>query len=72
MSGEKATFESRDVTGLTPSKDDEEMTYLGPERRRVNRRTGKERRGEVRFEFGKEDRRKNHGRRGKDCGPDFW
>ena len=72
MSGEKATFESRDVTGLTPSKDDEDKTYLGQERRRVNRRQGKERRGEVRFEFDKEDRRKNHGRREKDSGPDFW
>ncbi len=72
MSGEKATFESRDVTGLTPSKDDEEKTYLGPERRHVNRRTGKERRDEVRFELGKEDRRKNHGRRENDSGPDFW
>ena len=72
MAGEKATFESRDPTGLTPSKEDEEKTYHGPERRRVNRRSGKERRVDVRFECGQGDRRKNHGRREKDGGPDFW
>ena len=46
--------------------------YEGIERRRQNRRQAKDRRGEVRFELDKDDRRKNHGRRHDDNSPDFW
>jgi hypothetical protein len=37
--------------------------YLGPERRRYNRRQGGDRRAEVRFEPGKSDRRSGKDRR---------
>lgn len=72
MSREKATFESTDLTGVAPTKDDKPQKFLGQERRRHNRRKGQERREDVRFEIGKEDRRKDHGRREEDGGTDFW
>jgi len=45
-------------------------TYTGPERRREQRRKNPDRREEIRFEPGKEDRRKNKGRRKTDG--DIW
>lgn len=45
-------------------------TYTGPERRREQRRKNPDRREEIRFEPGKDDRRKNKGRRKTDG--DIW
>jgi hypothetical protein len=59
----KAVFEAQDV--CTPAK------YTGPERRRENRRSGRDRRENIRFEIHKEDRRQSHGRRHDDVSPKF-
>jgi len=70
----RAQFEVRDVGQGSSSDDSGEgnKKYTGVERRRGNRRSGKERRTEVRFEINKEDRRQNHGRRHDDNSPTFW
>lgn len=74
----KAIFESQDThqydgvaeTSATPGGD---KKYIGVERRRTNRRSGRERRTEVRFDPGSSsDRRQNKGRRADDFSPDFW
>ena len=74
MPHEKALFEAREVS--PPSYEEEDnpakKKYMGPERRRDNRRTGKDRRDEVRFEIGKDDRRQSQGRRRGDKNPKFW
>ena len=74
MSREKALFEAREVS--PPSYEEEEgkplKKYMGPERRRDDRRAGKDRRDEVRFEIGKDDRRQSQGRRRGDKNPRFW
>jgi hypothetical protein len=71
---EKAHFEARDVSPATYDPKDEKSTrkYMGPERRRENRRSGHDRRNDVRFELNKEDRRKSQGRRHDDKSPQFW
>lgn len=69
---QRATFDSSDLTAPTSSKNENLHKYMGVERRRIDRRSTAERRADVRFEFGKEDRRKDHGRRDNDKGPDFW
>ncbi len=46
--------------------------YTGTERRRYNRRSGHDRRREIRLEIGKEDRRRNLGRRREDTGRKRW
>lgn len=45
-------------------------TYNGPERRRDQRRKAQDRRVEIRFEPGKDDRRQGRGRRKTDG--DIW
>lgn len=45
-------------------------TYNGPERRRDQRRKTQDRRVEIRFEPGKDDRRQGRGRRNTDG--DIW
>ncbi len=71
--GEKAKFEVRDVdTGSSNPMKKEGKKYMGVERRRENRRSGMDRRTDVRFEPSKDDRRKNHGRRHDDNSPQFW
>ena len=78
MSSEKAQFEARDVSpviykeGEGEDKKNPKKKYVGPERRRDNRRSGHDRRLDVRFELNKEDRRQSHGRREDDKSPDFW
>ncbi len=78
MSSEKAHFEARDMSPVIYSEGDEKdkktakKKYVGPERRRDNRRSGHDRRLDVRFELSKEDRRQTHGRREDDKSPDFW
>lgn len=47
-------------------------SYTGVERRKHNRRSGKERRTDVRFELDKTDRRQNEGRRADDHTPKYW
>ena len=46
--------------------------YNGPERRHGERRVSPDRRAEVRWEPGKDDRRQNPGRRKTDFDPTFW
>ncbi len=46
--------------------------YMGVERRHNIRRKNEDRRGDVRFDLSKEDRRQNQGRREDDHTPDFW
>jgi hypothetical protein len=58
-SGDKPLFEARELSDPGP--------YKGPERRKGNRRSGVDRRKNIRFEIDKEDRRKSYGRRKGDC-----
>ncbi len=72
---DKALFECREVGMGTSSSDtqDGDKKYMGIERRRDNRRSGIDRRTDVRFEPGKDDRRQSHGRRHDDeAGHVFW
>lgn len=71
--GEKAQFGTLEISAGAAVKDnDGNKKYMGPERRRDNRRKNKDRRAEVRFEPGKEDRRQLPGRRDDDATPNFW
>ncbi len=70
--GSKALFESRELGQRDGASDAPAPKYMGVERRRTNRRVVSERRTEVRFEPGKEDRRQNQGRRADDKTPVFW
>ena len=64
---ERAQFEVKDVgIGASGGEAGGDAKYMGIERRRVHRRTGIDRRTDVRFEPGKDDRRQNHGRRHDD------
>ena len=70
---EKAKFEVREVCIPTNHVDGENSKkYMGQERRRENRRSGHDRRGDVLFEIGKDDRRQESGRREDDAAPTFW
>ena len=69
----KAQFESMEVSATSYSGDkSKSKKYMRPEQRRGHRRSGEERRKDIRFELDKEDRRKNQGRRRDDETPDFW
>ncbi len=72
MSDKHARFEARDVSPPTGQDQDGKQKYKGPERRRDNRRDAQDRREEVRFEPGKDDRREKPGRRKEDKAPKFW
>ncbi len=70
---EKAIFEVRDVSvGTSSTETAGGKKYMGPERRRTTRRSGMDRRTDVRFEPTKDDRRQSHGRRHDDNCPQFW
>jgi type II secretory pathway predicted ATPase ExeA len=70
---EKPHFEARDPSPPAASSDTKNpKKYMGPEQRRGHRRTGEDRRKDIRFEVDKEDRRKNPGRRRDDESPEFW
>lgn len=70
---EKAQFGVLDVSpGAAGTDSDGNKQYMGSERRTENRRKYQERRGEVRFEPGKEDRRQRPGRREDDATSNFW
>ena len=71
--GEKAQFGVMDVSpGAAITDEDGNKQYRGVERRKENRRKEADRRTEVRFEPGKEDRRQTPGRREDDASPTFW
>jgi hypothetical protein len=73
MGSGKASFYSRDTA--PPSSDlskPSKKKYMGEERRRKNRRTTSDRRGDVRFDLTKTDRRKSDGRRENDATVKFW
>ena len=69
----KSVFEVKDPTPVHfGAEEPHQKKYMGPERRRENRRSGHDRRLDVRFELNAEDRRKSHGRRHDDNAPTFW
>jgi hypothetical protein len=72
MAYNKSVFEAREISPGYTLDQDGEKKYTGPERRKGNRRSGSERRTEVRFEINKQDRRQAQGRRKGDKGPKFW
>ena len=66
-------FEAKEPGAASSSPGDKGLKkYMGPERRRDNRRKQQDRRGEVRFDLNSNDRRKSGGRRKDDKSPDFW
>lgn len=73
MTTTKAQFMAQDADnnpfGSSDLKSNE--GYKGPDRRREHRRTGKDRRGEVRFDL-TGDRRQTMGRREDDARVQFW
>ncbi|MEZ5501462.1 MAG: hypothetical protein R3E50_01955 [Halioglobus sp.] len=73
MATQKASFYSRDpARTLRDTADPSKKKYLGIERRRDNRRKAMDRRGDVRFDLTKTDRRQTEGRREEDSAPKFW
>jgi hypothetical protein len=73
MTTEKASFYSRDLDRFVRDKSDPKKTrYIGMERRRSNRRRAQDRRGDVRFDLNKSDRRQTQGRRAEDITPKFF
>jgi len=70
---DKASFYSSDpdLGSSDPSKRAKKK-YSGVERRRANRRSGTDRRADVRFDLDKNDRRQNEGRRESDHTPKYW
>lgn len=70
---ERASFYSRDPRAFSShTEDPETREYAGQERRKRDRRSTPDRRTEVRFEPGKDDRRQTDGRRKGDKQPKFW
>jgi hypothetical protein len=73
MPPDKALFEAREPSSPTNHVNEPGAKgYMGPERRRDNRRETTDRRGDVRFDLKATDRRKNPGRREDDGAPKFW
>jgi len=72
----KPIFEAKDTHPqfeVAAQAEATEDKYVGPERRRDNRRTSTDRRGEVRFDLNSTDRRqKIGGRRDGDAKVNFW
>ena len=69
----KASFYSTDPTPPTSDvSEPNKKKYMGPERRKEDRRKAKDRRDDVRFDLTKTDRREIQGRREKDATPKFW
>ena len=68
----KSVFESRDTHPLFAVAEESEDKYVGPERRRCDRRATLDRRGEVRFDINATDRREKSGRRSDDVSVNFW
>ena len=73
MPPDKSIFEARDPGPVTHHVENKNAKkYMGPERRRDNRRVKNDRRGDVRFDLKASDRRENPGRREDDKLPKFW
>ena len=73
MSTQKSVFEVKDTTPPQFTVEEcHETKYMGQERRHDNRRSGHDRRLDIRFEISAEDRRQSHGRRECDNAPTFW
>ena len=73
MPPEKSIFEARDPGPVTDHIDDPHAKkYMGPERRRDNRRQQADRRDDVRFDLKATDRRQKSGRRQDDKDTKFW
>ena len=71
---EKASFYAPDPeldTSEAPASGAKKK-YMGVERRKTNRRSGSDRRTDVRFELDDSDRRKSEGRRAEDKTPKYW
>jgi hypothetical protein len=70
---DKASFYARDPDlGTSDQSKPQKKKYMGVERRKANRRSGKDRRDDVRFDLDKSDRRQNQGRREEDHTPKYW
>lgn len=71
--GDKAQFGTLEISpGAATTDGSGNKAYKGKERRTENRRQQSDRRTDVRFEPGKEDRRQHPGRREDDAAPTFW
>ena len=71
--GDKAIFESRDLSAPFSSEEGGKRVYVGEERRHEIRRSGEDRRSSVRFgPDTKPERRENAGRREDDLALQFW
>jgi hypothetical protein len=57
---------------ISDSSNPSKKKYMGVEQRRGNRRKTKDRRGDVRFDLEKSDRRQNEGRREEDAKINYW
>ena len=69
----KAVFGARGPSPAAVKSDKNgQSIYTGPERRMAIRRSGMERRANLRFEADTSDRRSNHGRRRDDPAPKPW
>jgi putative secretion ATPase (PEP-CTERM system associated) len=72
----RATFKARPSRSAhspgTGSTSNTSEIYTGAERRHCTRRSGHDRRQKIRLEIGKEDRRRNLGRRREDTGRSRW
>jgi len=69
----KSAFQVKDpAPAQFGAEEPRETKYMGPERRRNNRRSGHDRRLDVRFELNTEDRRQSRGRRHDERCPAFW
>ena len=70
---DKATFSARDPSPVNNGGEAAvKKKYMDVEQRRFNRRAVEDRRGEIRFELSKEDRRNDAGRRENDSHQKFW
>ncbi len=72
MADKHSVFEAHDPAPPVRKDKQRDKRYTGVERRKGNRRNAHDRREEVRFEFDKEDRRQQEGRREDDKTPKFW
>lgn len=73
MPPDKAIFGSQDTGPATfGTEEPGQKKYMGPERRRDNRRQATDRRIDVRFDPKASDRRQQTGRRNNDAAPKFW
>lgn len=68
----RAQFGSVETTADFTERKPAARKYMGQERRRGHRRISRDRRQEIRFEFNKEDRRQQRGRRDGENTPSFW